>query len=276
MIERIRLFHQLPPEKLRSAQIVLLGEEAVRCRNLTYLSKIIKEKPGTIIVMANQELLEGSRGLAKAQILASMEGVEAVFACSEQELEQLVAGEFGAVEQFGEIILSKKKLLPKGEIFDREIEVKQTSDPLDNQFMLEAQKLLSESTCWWRPTACVFVLNKKVIMTGVSLNPWQTNCQELSIRPTNILLAPGEQISFCDAIHAEKVGIARVARQGIVLDGVSLYATSCPCEECAKEIIEAGIKRVVFDKEYYDRKGLLLLQKGKVQVAKINKFVASQ
>ncbi len=269
MVERIRPFYQLPPEKLRSAQIVLLGEEAIRCRNLTYLSRIIKEKPGTIIVMANQELTPGSRGLAKAQILASMEGVEAVFACSEQELEQLVAGEFGQVEQFGEVILSKKKLLPPTEVFAEEVEVKQTSDPLDRQFMLEAQRLLSESTCWWRPTACVFVLNEEVIMTGACFTPWQTNCKELPIRPADIFLAPGEKISFCDGIHSEKIGIARAARKGISLDGASLYVTSCPCEECAKEIIEAGIKRVVFDKEYYDRKGLLLLQKSKVQIAKI-------
>ena len=229
-----------------------------------------------IIAMAEQELTPGSRGRAKAQILASMEGVDGVVSCSEQELEQLVAGEFGAVKRLGEIVLSKKKVLAPTEVFAEKVEVKQTSDPVDRQFMLEAQKLISESTCWWRPTACVFVLNKEVIMTGACFTPWQTNCKELSIRPADIFLAPGEKIDFCDGIHSEKIGIARAARKGISLDGASLYATSCPCEECAKEIIEAGIKRVVFDQEYYNRRGLLLLQKGKVEVVKINKFVASQ
>lgn len=269
MVERIKPFYQLPPEKLRSAQIVLCGENAIRCRNLPQLRKMLKEGGRTIIAMANQELLEGSRGRAKAQILASMEGVEAVFACSEQELEKLVAGEFGAVKQFGEVILSKKKLLPPTEVFAEEVEVKQTSDPLDHQFMLEAQKLLSESTCWWRPTACVFVLNEEVIMTDASSNPWQTNCQKITVDPKEISLAPGEQILFCGAIHAEEIGIARAAKKGILLEGSHLYVTTCPCEECSKAIIQAGVARVVFDSEYYDRKGLLLLQKGKVEVAKI-------
>lgn len=276
MVERIRPFHQLPPEKLRSAQILLVGEEVFRCRNLPQLNRIIQEGQKTIVLMAEQELAEGSRGRAKAQILASIEGVEAVVACSEQELEQLMTGEFGSVKQFGEIILSKKKLLAPKEVFTEEVEVKQTSNPVDRQFMSEAQKLLSESTCWWRPTACLFVLNEEVIMTGASFNPWYTNCQELSVKPSEISLAPGEQISFCDAIHAEKVGIARAVKEGVSLEGSHLYVTTCPCEECSKAIIQAGVSRVVFDSEYYDRKGIQLLKQREVQVTKINKFVASR
>lgn len=269
MVERIRPFQQLSPEKLRSAQIVLVGEEVVRCRNLPQLNRIIKEGQGTIIVMTEQELVEGSRGRAKAQILASMKRVGAVVACSEQELEQLMTGEFGPVKQFGEIVLSKKKLLAPAEVFVEEVEVKQTSNPVDRQFMSEAQKLVSESTCWWRPTACVFVLNKEVIMTGVSLNSWQTNCQELSIQPADISPALKERISFCNAIHAEKIGITRAAKEGISLEGAHLYTATCPCEECSKAIVQAGISRVVFSSEYHERMGLQLLEKEKIEVAKI-------
>lgn len=274
MVERPRSLHQLPPEKLRSARIVLLGEEVVRCRNLPQLVELV-DKQGTIIAMAKQELAAGSRGRAKAEILASMKGVEEVFACSREELERLVNGEFGPVKQLGSIILSREKLLPLERMLE-EVELVRTSRTVDHQFMSEAEKLVSQSTCWWRPTACVFALNEKIIMTGVSLNPWHTNCQELSIRPEDISLAPGEQISFCDAIHAEKVGIARAAKEGVSLEGSYLYVTTCPCEECSKAIIQAGVSRVVFGSEYYNRIGLQLLKKEKIEVAKINKFVASQ
>jgi len=267
MVERIRPFQQLPPEKLRSAQIVLCGEEIIRCRTLPQLAKII-ERQRAVIAMAENELMEGSRGRAKAQILASFEGVEEVVACSREELERLLAGEFGPVSQLGEIVLSKEKF-PGGVIFDKKVEVKETSNPVDRQFMSEAQKLVFKSTCWWRPTACVFVLNREVIMTGVSLNSWQTNCQELSIQPADISPALKERISFCNAIHAEKIGITRAAKEGISLEGTHLYTVTCPCEECSKAIVQAGVSRVVFSSEYHERMGLQLLKKEKIEVAKI-------
>lgn len=256
MNKKIRLFKELSSKELQSASFVLCSEESVRCKHLSFFRKIAEDNPGVLVAMPKEELRKGRRGWAKAQILASIEGVGGVVACLQKDLKRLAAGDFGSVKRIGDI-------------FFQAVEIDQTTDPADQNFMEKARQLLPKSTCWWRPTACVFVRDKKVVMTSACFSHWQTNCKELSVRPTDISLVPGEKISFCDGIHSEKIGIARAARKGISLDGASLYATSCPCEECAKEIIEAGIKRAVFDKEYYDRDGLILLKKHGVEIAKI-------
>ncbi len=220
--------------------------------------------------MPAAELIKGNRGLAKAQILASIKGIEVVV-CSDQNLKQLISNKSLKVIQIGSVILRKTRLLISIKKVGEKMKISQTSTPDDYKFIKKAQSLVLKSDCWWRPTACVFVRNDKIVTTAVSHNPWQTSCQKLSLKPADISLSDGEQISFCDAIHAEKSGIAQAARKGISLDGTSLYVTVCPCEECAKGVIEAGVKRVVFDSDYYDRAGLLLLNKNRIKIAKISK-----
>lgn len=50
----------------------------------------------------------------------------------------------------------------------------------------------------------------------------------------------------CRAIHSEIDAICKAARQGVSLEGATLYVTRYPCESCARAIIAAGIKTVVF------------------------------
>ncbi len=64
-------------------------------------------------------------------------------------------------------------------------------------------------------------------------------------------------------VHAEANAIAFAARHGTSTEGSELHSTHSPCLSCAKLIINAGIKRVVFENEYRDPSGLdLLIQAG--------------
>ncbi len=60
-------------------------------------------------------------------------------------------------------------------------------------------------------------------------------------------------------VHAEAGAISYSARSGIRLGGGSLYCTHCPSLDCAKLIINAGIKKVTYDIPYRKTEGLLLL-----------------
>lgn len=65
-------------------------------------------------------------------------------------------------------------------------------------------------------------------------------------------------------VHAEANAIAVAARFGVSTDSTELYCTHSPCLPCAQLIINAGIDRVVYEKEYRDRSGLdLLIEAGK-------------
>lgn len=66
--------------------------------------------------------------------------------------------------------------------------------------------------------------------------------------------------------HAEANALAFAARQGISTDGATLYAERSPCVTCAKLLIAAGIKRVVYGVEYRDPEGLHLMERAGIQI----------
>jgi deoxycytidylate deaminase len=57
-------------------------------------------------------------------------------------------------------------------------------------------------------------------------------------------------LEFGRDIHAEMSAISDAARNGVPIKGATLYCTTFPCHLCAKHIVAAGIKRVVFIEPY--------------------------
>ena len=72
-----------------------------------------------------------------------------------------------------------------------------------------------------------------------------------------------------DVLHAESNAIAKCAKSSNNSDGASLYVTLSPCFECAKIIIQSGIKKVYYLEEYRILDGLNLLRKSKIYVQQI-------
>lgn len=66
-------------------------------------------------------------------------------------------------------------------------------------------------------------------------------------------------------VHAEANAIVFAGRHGIATDGATMYCTWSPCYGCAKLIINAGIKKLVFKTKYRDVDGLLLLEEAGVE-----------
>ncbi len=67
-------------------------------------------------------------------------------------------------------------------------------------------------------------------------------------------------------LHAEANAITKVAKSNNSSDGATLYITTSPCMECAKLIIQSGIKRVVFCDSYHTQDGIDLLHKAGIDV----------
>ena len=70
-------------------------------------------------------------------------------------------------------------------------------------------------------------------------------------------------------LHAEANAITKVAKSHNSSEGATLYITDSPCMECAKLIIQAGIKRVVYAREYRIIDGVDLLRRVGIEVEKI-------
>ena len=67
-------------------------------------------------------------------------------------------------------------------------------------------------------------------------------------------------------LHAEANAITKLARSSNNSEGSTLYITDSPCIECAKLIIQAGIKRVVYAREYRLTDGVDLLRQAGIKV----------
>ena len=70
-------------------------------------------------------------------------------------------------------------------------------------------------------------------------------------------------------LHAEANAITKVAQSNNSSNGATLYVTSSPCIECAKLIIQAGIKRVVFGEIYRLTDGIDLLKRAGIDCVQI-------
>ena len=67
-------------------------------------------------------------------------------------------------------------------------------------------------------------------------------------------------------LHAEANAITKVAKSGNSSEGATLYITTAPCIECAKLIIQSGIRRVVYSEEYRKSEGIELLKRANIEV----------
>jgi dCMP deaminase len=64
-----------------------------------------------------------------------------------------------------------------------------------------------------------------------------------------------------ETLHAESNAILKAAKSGVSTDNSTLYITLSPCIDCAKLILQSGIKRVVYSEEYKDVSGIEFLRK---------------
>jgi dCMP deaminase len=70
-------------------------------------------------------------------------------------------------------------------------------------------------------------------------------------------------------LHAEANAITKVAKSNNSSDGATLYVTAAPCVECAKLIIQSGIKRVVYRDSYRITDGLELMERAGIEILQI-------
>ncbi|MFA5173535.1 MAG: deaminase [Candidatus Paceibacterota bacterium] len=106
-----------------------------------------------------------------------------------------------------------------------------------------------KSSDWWRQVgACAFRDGEAIMWARNEHRP--TEYSPFIDGDSRACLNAGQRTDLCGAIHAEASIIASAARQGISLEGMSMFVTTFPCPTCARLIAAAGIKRVFFKEGY--------------------------
>jgi len=118
----------------------------------------------------------------------------------------------------------------------------------DRNFINIAKELSSASKCVSKQVGAVIVKNGRILSTGYNgTPPGFTNCCDYW---NNKYTSEHHEWSKTYEIHAEMNAIIWAAREGISIDGATIYVTLEPCSDCSKNLIASGIKRIVYNKSY--------------------------
>ena len=129
-------------------------------------------------------------------------------------------------------------------------------DKWDRRFMEMAHIISGWTSCFapGRAIGAVIVRDKRIMTTGYNGAPaGMKTCRERGYCLRRRLNIPsGTRAEVCYAIHAEQNAIIQAAKLGVCIEGATLYCTHQPCSVCAKMIVNAGIRRVVYEQGYPD------------------------
>jgi len=137
-----------------------------------------------------------------------------------------------------------------------------TQKALDRTYMMMAKELSKLSSAQRAKVGAIIVKDTHIIAEGYNGTPRGfNNVCEYYDYADHLHTKP-------EVLHAETNAITKLARSTSSSDQSTLYVTLAPCYDCSKLIIQAGIKRVVYDESYL-RDGLDLLKQAGVEVQKV-------
>jgi dCMP deaminase len=139
----------------------------------------------------------------------------------------------------------------------------------DEYFMQIARVVATRSTCLRRHVGAVLVKDKRILTTGYNGAPrGLPHCLEVGCLREQLGIPSGERQELCRGLHAEQNAIIQAAYYGVSIEGATLYCTHQPCITCAKMLINAGIKRIIFEEPYPDELAEQMLREAKVELIK--------
>ena len=124
----------------------------------------------------------------------------------------------------------------------------------DEYFMNIARVVATRATCDRKHVGAVLVRDRTILSTGYNGSiRGMPHCTEVGHMMEN---------NHCVAtIHAESNAILQAAKNGVMIDGATIYVTASPCWNCFKQIANAGLRRIVYGEFYRDERIFAVAQK---------------
>ena len=131
---------------------------------------------------------------------------------------------------------------------------------LDLRYLRMARIWAENSYCKRRQVGALVVKNKMIISDGYNGTPsgFENVCEDEN------------NVTKTYVIHAEATAITKIANSSNSSEGATMYVTASPCIECAKLIIQSGIRRVVYSEKYRLEDGIDLLKRAGIETIYIN------
>lgn len=132
-------------------------------------------------------------------------------------------------------------------------------DKIDRLYLRMASVWAENSHCKRSKVGCLIVNNRRIISDGYNGTPsgFPNECEDCDNKTHPIVL------------HAEANAITKIATSTNTSEGATLYVTLSPCFDCAKLIIQAGIKRIVFSELYRNTDSFELFKHAGIEIKQL-------
>ena len=140
----------------------------------------------------------------------------------------------------------------------------------DTYFMDMAKLASRRSSCLRRAVGAVLVKDRRLLATGDNGVPsGVTHCEGVGCLRERLKVPSGERHELCRGLHAEQNVLLQAALYGVSTRESVLYITNQPCIICAKMIINAGIREIVFRGSYPDEMSREFLREAKIKTRRL-------
>lgn len=142
----------------------------------------------------------------------------------------------------------------------------------DTYFLELTNVVKKRSTCLRRHVGALIVKDNHILSTGYNGVPTKiTHCSEVGCLREKLKVPSGERHELCRGLHAEQNAIIQAALHGVSIKDATIYTNTKPCSICTKMIINAGIKRIVYEVYYEDKLADDLLSETDIELCQIKK-----
>lgn len=144
----------------------------------------------------------------------------------------------------------------------------------DDYFMEITDVVAKRSNCVSRKVGAVITVDNQIVSTGYNGAPKGLHhCVDAGgcLRRLNNIES-GTRQEVCRAVHAEQNAIISAAIKGVSIKGGTLYVNTYPCSICTRMLINAELKRIVYNSDYSDELSKELLDESKIEVDKYKKL----
>ena len=122
----------------------------------------------------------------------------------------------------------------------------------DEYFMNIAREVATRATCDRKHVGAVIVRDRSILATGYNGSPaGMSHCLDVGCLIYESRTPDGDLEQNCyRTIHAEINAISQAARNGAAIRDADIYVTHTPCIHCIKVLINTGVRRVYYGREY--------------------------
>ncbi|EKE11898.1 MAG: hypothetical protein ACD_15C00003G0010 [uncultured bacterium] len=252
-------------EKYKDANLHILGQELIFEHDA--LTKEIRQLKPELVKKSIESwrIFADVKITGKKELLEIKENSEKIIMPNDEIMRVLSQKYFSGKEvDFDDIFLRWDKHNTVKE-FPIDPDRRITTDDFDKEMMLAANLFSKNSSDWWRRIGSVIVKDGKIIVSACNKHVPSEQMPFVNGDPRSNF-HKGVHLELSTAIHSEAAAIAQSAREGISLEGASIYVTTFPCPPCAKLIAYSGIKKIYYNIGYGVLDGESILKDNGVEI----------